>query len=104
MSKIVAKGPIDCRCIHSGCGNTESISLGDFTFEEVEKSEKNMGPEICHSCSLGFDCPYCNGDYQIMIEVWEYPIGAIETVTVECSDCELMESEEDIGRMIHIEE
>ncbi len=104
MSKIVANGSIECRCTLPGCGNTESISLDDFTFEEVEKSERNMGPEICHSCSLGFDCPNCDGEYQVRIEVWEYPTGAIETVTVECSDCELSESEKDIMRRVHIEE
>lgn len=103
MSKIIAEGSIDCRCTHHGCGNTESISLDDFTFEEVEKSDRSMGTEICHSCALDFDCPNCDGEYQVMIGVWEYPIGAIETVTVECSDSELMESDEDIKKMIRIE-
>ena len=105
MSKVIAEGQVDCRCNNHGCGNIETIGLDDFSFEESEKSDHNtgMGAEICHSCSLGYDCPNCEEEYQVMIEVWEYPVGVIQTVNIVCSGCELLESDEEIKKMIRIE-
>lgn len=56
--------------------------FSDFDAEVVDSYEKNMGPELQHLLT-GVVVDSHGNSHDVKINVWEYPIGAIDTIEVE---------------------
>lgn len=80
MSRINFRDDIRFRCECDG--SVENLGASDFCFEVVEKSERQMGPEIHYSSKLERTCPNCDEIFSVEIEVWEYPEGALNDVEI----------------------
>lgn len=60
-------------------GEKHTINADDLDFEEVERHQREMGPEIRHMTEADY------GGWSITAEVWEYPQGSYNhhEITVE---------------------
>ena len=57
------------------------------------REERAMGPESTHYWSNEMSCPKCGDSLEIGLNLWEYPMGAINNVDFE-SNCEILNKDE----------
>lgn len=93
MSRIIFKEDIKFRCECGGC--LEEIGASEFDFEIVEKDEREMGPEIHYSAKLERVCPNCDEMFSIEIEIWEYPMGALNHVEVTATNGKILNKDQE---------
>lgn len=67
------------------------VNSDDLEWELVETDERSMGVELYYSATFYFYSEQGSGEVQVEWDAWEYPIGAIECVNVQCEGCELLE-------------
>lgn len=78
------------------CGAFRHLRGEDFNFDAVSSSERGMGAEIQYSAQIEEECHKCGNEIGIAFDVWEYPIGAINTTDFECVGAVVTESDFDI--------
>ena len=44
----------------------------------MDAEDRPMGTEVYYSSLIEDECPKCGNDIKIDLEVWEYPLGAVE--------------------------
>lgn len=65
------------------CGNMETVDLEDFVYDQTSE-ERNMGLEIEYSISYEeYQCPKCLKTSTISGSIFEYPVGAYDSDTIE---------------------
>jgi hypothetical protein len=64
------------KLICAGCGKVNVINGVDICFDIFEINERAMGSENHYEADHNFTCN-CGKDISLIIEVWEYPIGAL---------------------------
>lgn len=78
---VKATGKFDVVC--PACGEKMGLDAKDFALEVVESHEKpGMGKEQHYAATDEYKCPKCGKGVEVEIEVWEYPIGVMETKRV----------------------
>ena len=85
--RVLEKGSKDSMivcCNH--CKKMFKIEEDEFYFdwEDVGWSELEMGPETEWESREYCNCPECGNDIDLKLQVWEYPVGAINYTEVEC--------------------
>lgn len=78
--------PVLIQC--SECG--EVIEVYD-DFECVSCCERGMGEEYEYELIVDDFCPKCNNSIFLRIEVWEYPVGALNYLDHEINGAEVVE-------------
>jgi len=76
------------------CGELFEIGKNQFCFEwegGVEDYDRGMGEEYKHEAQEYCNCPYCDNQIDIKLQVWEYPIGAFNMQNIEVEGGELEE-------------
>jgi hypothetical protein len=63
----------------------------DLEWELVDADERPMGAELYYSAAFYFYSEQEGFEVKVEWDAWEYPIGTIECVNVECDGCELLE-------------
>ena len=84
---MILSKPLIVQCKHCG----EIIEI-DTDLECVFSQERSMGLESQYQGIVDDYCPNCSNSVFISIDVWEYPIGAVETYSTETRGIELVES------------
>ena len=84
---MILNKPIIVQCKH--CGAIIEI---DTDFEYASSQERSMGLETQYQGIIDDYCPNCSNPVFISIDVWEYPIGAVETYSIDTNGVELIES------------
>lgn len=67
------KGPLVVQC--QKCNEVIEVSTD---LELMDAEDRPMGTEVYYSSSIEDECPKCGNDIKIDLEVWEYPLGAVE--------------------------
>lgn len=77
-------------CSH--CNRIVGFSKFDFAWEWewYSQDDRDMGPEISYACYETMECPHCNNDISVNFYAYQYPIGVINYVECESSDCEIL--------------
>jgi len=73
------------------CKTLYSINCNDLEWQEVERNERKMGPEIHRIAEIVDICEKCKNNMQVTLHIWEYPIGAIEITDTEENGVEIIE-------------
>lgn len=84
---MILNKPLIVQCKHCG----EIIEI-DTDFECVFSHERPMGLETQYQGIVDDCCPNCSNSIFVSIDVWEYPIGAVETYSIDARGIELVES------------
>ena len=84
---MILNKPLIVQCKH--CGEIIEIYID---FECVFSQERSMGAESQYQGVVEDCCPHCLSPVFISVDVWEYPVGAVETYSIETSGIELLES------------
>lgn len=84
---MILNKPLITQCKHCG----EIIEI-DTDLECVFSQERSMGVESQYEGVIDDVCPNCSNKISISIDVWEYPVGAIETYSIDTNGIELIES------------
>ena len=71
-------GEIEYTC--EKCGDSELISVDDFSVECVGGSERGMGQENIYEISYELDCSECGNPISLSFEASEYPIELLNFV------------------------
>lgn len=64
--------PILVQC--NKCNNVKEV---DAYLELIDSEERQMGSEDFYSSEIEDECPNCGNYEKIILNVWEYPMGAI---------------------------
>ncbi|OGV70539.1 MAG: hypothetical protein A3K19_24770 [Lentisphaerae bacterium RIFOXYB12_FULL_65_16] len=101
MSAIHARGDLPYRC---KCGYSELIRMADFSFQQTRPIPKgpDLGSEICHMGAVTAKCANCGEECLVEIDLWEYPVGAIDAITSYCEGCQLLMAKETLRRFISL--
>lgn len=67
------------------------VNPDDLEWEIVDADERPMGAELYYSATFYFYSEQEGFEVKVEWDAWEYPIGTIECVNVECDACELLE-------------
>jgi|688.fasta_scaffold285277_1 hypothetical protein len=67
------------------------VNPDDLEWELVDADERPMGAELYYSAAFYFYSEQEGFEVKVEWDAWEYPIGTIECVNVECDGCELLE-------------
>lgn len=67
------KGPLVVQC--KKCNEVIEVSAD---LELVDAEDRPMGTKVYYSSVIEDECPKCGNDIKINLEVWEYPLGAVE--------------------------
>jgi hypothetical protein len=67
------------------------VNPDDLEWELVDADERSMGTELYYSAAFYFYSEQEGFEVKVEWDAWEYPIGTIECVNVECDGCELLE-------------
>ena len=67
------------------------VNPDDLEWELVDADERSMGAELYYSATFYFHSDQEGYEVKVEWDAWEYPIGTIECVNVECDGCELLE-------------
>ena len=59
----------------------------------VAREERAMSPELLHVWNNNVDCPKCGKFLEIELQLWEYPIGAMNNADFD-SNCEILNKDE----------
>lgn len=78
---LKCNGQLELKC--NKCGTINSIDSEDLLFDVVESEERNMGVSKCHSTDFDIECSNCGAGISGKYDVWEYPVGAIDSNDVE---------------------
>lgn len=89
-------GKATYKCIK--CGAKHFFQDEDFHFEVESSSERGMGREIQHSFESDYVCHRCDNRIHLRFDVWEYPVGVLNTTTEDASGAEILESDFEIYR------
>ena len=65
------------------CGKVNIIDKNDFDVNTFS-SERQMGTEVTHEFSAESNCSECNNDFNCIVRVYEYPIGALNYTDNDC--------------------
>lgn len=86
IGRIMINTSGKARIRHKETGQIYEINASEVHFQSVESHERGMGPEECYSAL--FDHPEL-GD--LVWEIWEYPIGALNHRETNVGPHELLE-------------
>lgn len=67
------------------------VNPDDLEWEFVDADERPMGAELYYCAAFYFYSEQEGFEVKVEWDAWEYPIGTIECVNVECEGCELLE-------------
>jgi hypothetical protein len=67
------------------------VNPDDLEWELVDADERPMGAELYYCAAFYFYSEQEGFEVKVEWDAWEYPIGTIECVNVECDGCELLE-------------
>lgn len=83
---------LSCKC--EKCGRISNFARENLfiEFESVGSYERNMGAEIEYVANLHVPCKYCDNEFEITYDAWEYPIGALNYTDIEAYECEVIEA------------
>ncbi len=62
------------------CGDSDEISVEDFSIECTGGSERGMGAESVYELLYEFECTQCNQDISLSFDVSEYPLEVLNFV------------------------
>ena len=88
MTTIHGTGIAKYRCLK--CKHENEIQMSDLSFDDVEKHEREMGPEIHHQAQSDFNCPECKAEIELSFDVWEYPEGTINIKDSSANGAEIL--------------
>ena len=74
------------------CKKCGEIIEAEMDLQSVFLHERQMGYETQFQGEVEAMCPFCNNFIYILLEAWEYPIGALNYINVEGNGVELIES------------
>lgn len=79
------------RC--NNCGELFELGVDQLCFEwegGVEDPDRGMGAEYKYESQEYCNCPYCDKQIDITLQVWEYPVGAfnMQNIEIEGGDIE----------------
>lgn len=64
----------------------DELQIREAPVQEVEVTERSMGPETHYSARREGSVPNSNQSWEIEVEVWEYPPKAFNTAALSHSD------------------
>ena len=67
------------------------VNPDDLEWEFVDADERPMGAELYYCAAFYFYSEQEGFEVKVEWDAWEYPLGTIECVNVECEGCELLE-------------
>ncbi|MGB3404348.1 MAG: HEPN domain-containing protein [Microcoleaceae cyanobacterium] len=86
---IKCAGPAELRIPETG--EIVEVNPDDLEWEFVEAYDRPMGAELYYSARFCFSSEKEDFEVQVEWDVYEYPMGTIEHVNVNCDGCELLE-------------
>jgi len=84
--KTLSKDSMLLRC--KKCGHLFEIYADDLNFdwEMEEYDERGMGGECHYSSTVFCECPNCEKDIELTLNVWEYPPNVFNEQDIEADD------------------
>lgn len=76
------------------CNNCNEVIEVDADLEFIDSDERQMGAEIFYSSEIEDKCPICGSAINITLNVWEYPMGAVNYQEELCEGVEILEEPE----------
>ena len=64
------------------CQNVNTVEAEIEDLDSVDTTERGMGPEVEYEGSIQHVCSNCNSNLEILVGVWEYPVGSINLIQV----------------------
>lgn len=69
---------VNVKCCNSSCNHVEKFPLEEIA--ELEATvEREMGTESTYDVEFEYDCPMCKTELSVEGQVFEYPVGAINS-------------------------
>lgn len=81
---------LNLKCDRCRCTFEVNLEDHDLSWEIVETEERNMGAEIHHQAIVDLECLDCDNCVTLILDVWEYPLGAFNTSSVEVEGASLI--------------
>ena len=78
------------------CGKSYSLTENDFDFQAESGSERGMGEETQYASEHEQVCESCGKEIYVKFEVWEYPVGIVNSSTHTETGASNVESDFDI--------
>lgn len=78
------------KCKSCGCEFEVAEPELYLDWEPNGSFERSMGEEREYIAEDGVSCPHCNRDIVITMRVWEYPIGAYNTQSIEAKGADVL--------------
>ena len=90
MVTVTVTGALELEC--SNCGAQTDVASGNIHFDLVGTESKGMGTENEYHADINLDCSVDDdcGAMQVGIDVWEYPVGCLDTTDTSSSGCEVL--------------
>lgn len=82
--KLVNPVLIQCK----ECGTLIEV---DTDMECVDSQERSMGNELMFNGEVYDNCPNCDNEFVLELNVWEYPVGAINYQEEHCEGADIVE-------------